>query len=262
MKKFMFMKEALLLCVLFIGFYACSSDDNDDNGGIDPKGKKISKIVNEYDDMIRTETFKYTNAKLTKYTASYKDDDDMENDLTITYNGNQVIMKGILDGEESVLTYTLTNGLATTCQIIYNEDKTTTNCTFQYTDGYLIGMTSTNPENYKETYVFSIDGDNISKLKSTQQYQNQKDESTYSFTYSIDINKGKIINPFFGDILFDHVAASYAGILGKSTKNLAKYVEIKEDTRTINDKCDYTLDNDGYVKTATTKENKFTYTFE
>ncbi|MFV0394517.1 MAG: hypothetical protein ACK5LC_08995 [Coprobacillaceae bacterium] len=258
----------LLLATLALTFYSCSNDDDDDfDNGIN--GKKITKIVNEYGkDDVRTETFSYSNGKMTKYVAYYDGDYAYtENNQTISYSGNTVVIDGLLDGNKCTQTYTLnSNGLAISCKIVYDkdEDMDDYNYTFQYSDGYLSGI-SLKYDNYKETQVFTYSNGNISKLAYQESGNNIYNED-YTFTYSNNENTGGIMNPFLWDMLFSHVPAYYMGIFGKSTKNLAVSCIKKhtyQTTYTEETSCVYSLDNDKYVKIATFSDgDKFTYTFE
>lgn len=255
----------LLLATVFVGFNACSSDAKEediDNGG----AKKLTKVVNEYVDNTRTETFAYSNGKLSKHVSFYSDRDDKENDLTITYNGNTVTMKGELDDHKSELTYTLTNGLATSCKRIDLGDGEETNYTFKYSDGYLTELLIQHPNREIQLFNYTYTNGNIEKATQRYGYENYTNETKYTIVYSDKVNKGGIINPLLHYDLFEfgHIAAFYAGILGKSTKHLAVFYEEKDDTSTSSytDNCVFALDNEGYVKTATLSDEKYTYTFE
>ncbi len=246
--------SAMILATIFLSFTACSNDDDSINGGNGQSGKRVAKIVNEYDDFIRTEIFSYSNGKLSHYTAKYDNKTGYENNQTITYSGNTVVLKGLFDGSDCVQTYTLNNsGLATSCKIVNKNSGSEKDYIFQYSDGYLIGMSfaySSKDYNSSEIYIFNYSNGNMTKLTHKDNYETR----TYSFTYYNDLNKGNIMNEFMSDDLFAHRAAFYAGILGKATKNLPK----------SNGQYDvvYYLDNDGYVKTATDVEYKYTYTYE
>ncbi len=258
MKKLRLFAAMLLFASVFIGFNACSSDDKDDDGGIEPKERKVTKIVNEYDDYISTETFAYFNGKLSKHTASYNNEEGLENDLKITYEGSKVIMNGLLDGYKATLTYTLTNGLATSCSIISDEeDGKETKCTFKYSDGYLTNFIVQYPNGEWQQFIYAYANGDVEKVQQTE-YGN------YKFTYSNDELKGGILNPLFYDNIFpfDHITAFHAGILGKSTKHLAIFGEAKEGDFISTNNCVFAIDNEGYVKTAKTNRNKYTYTFE
>lgn len=257
MKQIKLFSMMLLLATMFLSFNACSSDDDNlDNGA---NGKRITKIVNEYgQDDVRTEIFSYSNEKMSKYTAQYKGDTSYENNQTITYNGNTVTMTGLLDGHKCVQAYTLNNsGLAISCKVVYESDRSDKDITFQYSDGYLTGMSYTDGS-YTATLIFSYSKGNI--IKATESYN--RENVSYTLDYSNNENKG-IMNPFLEDILFAHKPAYYMGILGKSTKNLAVSCTEKYSSSSNEYTCVYGLNNDNYVKTATISNgDKFTYTFE
>lgn len=260
MKQIKVFSMMLLLATMFVGFNACSSDDDDDLKPEDEK-KRIAKIVNEYDDYIRTETFSYSNGKMSKYTAKYTEDTGDEFDQTITYSNNTITLTGLLDSEEATQIYTLNNnGLAISCKIIYKDETVIDyNYTFQYSDGYLIGVSQSSE--YTEIFTLTNSNGNITKVTETH---DDGDVYNYTFDYSNNENKN-IINPFIEEIeiLFVHKPAYYMGILGKSTKNLAISSTETSQWGSENSTCVYALDNDNYVKTATLSNgDKFTYTFE
>ncbi|MDR2955786.1 MAG: DUF4595 domain-containing protein [Prevotella sp.] len=262
MKQIKLFSVMLLLATLTLSFNACSSDDDDDsNNGAN--GKKITKIVNEYgEDNVRTEIFSYSNGKMSKYTAQYDGGDTSDEfNQTITYGNNTVTLTGLLDSHECVQTYTLNNsGLAISCTTVNKEDgEYRENYTFEYSDGYLIGI-SCSGSGYTETLTFTYSNGNITKA--IERYD--KESISYTFSYSENVNISRLINPLLDDdLLFVHKPAYYMGILGKSTKNLAVSCTEKYSSNSYDYTCVYALDNDNYVKTATLSNgDKLTYTFE
>ncbi len=178
---------------MFISFNACSDDDdNDSDNGND---KKITKIVNEYGkDNIRTEIFSYSNGKISKYTAQYDGDTSDEFNQTITYSNNTVTLTGLLDGHEAIQTYTLNNsGLAISCTTVNKEDgEYRENYTFQYSDGYLTGI-SCSGSGYTETLTFTYSNGNMTNA--IESYD--KENVSYTFSYSENMNISRLINPFY-----------------------------------------------------------------
>lgn len=267
MKQIKLFSMVLLLATMFIGFTACS-DDDDDNPNKGNEGKKITTIVNEFEGEIRTEKFTYTNGKLSKYVAKYtnrdENDKDDEANLQITYNGNTVTMTGEYDNYKTEFVYSLTNGLATSCKMT-DEYSDSENYTFDYSkDGYLIGMSEIYSDGANSTFTFTNINGNLAEI--TDKYSGSFNSiESYKYTYSNDKNIGSIMNPFMRGnlVLYYHVPAYYAGILGKGTANLATkeiYISGADKEELV---CTYSIENDGYVKSAIVSDgNKFTYTFE
>ncbi|HMM04270.1 DUF4595 domain-containing protein [Dysgonomonas sp.] len=193
MEKIRCLTAILLIATMFISFNACSDDDdNDSDNGND---KKITKIVNEYGkDNIRTEIFSYSNGKISKYTAQYDGDTSDEFNQTITYSNNTVTLTGLLDGHEAIQTYTLNNsGLAISCTTVNKEDgEYRENYTFQYSDGYLTGI-SCSGSGYTETLTFTYSNGNMTNA--IESYD--KENVSYTFSYSENMNISRLINPFY-----------------------------------------------------------------
>ncbi len=273
MRRLRLFTAMLLLATMFIGFNACSSDDKDDEGKVEPKDKKVTKIVSEYKDDLQTESLEYSNGKLVKYRIVDNVSSKDKVNLSINYESNVVTMKGILNERNSVLTYTLSNGLATSCKITYSGEKLTENCTFQYSNGYLEEIFYTNSEGEEiydeEIYKFIYSNGNISELAYSTNWSAEweKDKESEIYTYSDELNKGGVLSPFVESILSSlwQKGAYHAGILGKPTKNLAISSIYKAEPKANGKKstCVYSFDNEDYVKTATLSDGeKFTYTFE
>jgi len=254
MKQIKLLSMMLLLGTMFFGFSACSDDDGNDNNNNNSgdNSKKVTKVVNEYSNGIRTETFSYSSGKLSKYTAKYNSNTGYENNQTIIYKENTVLLKGLFDGNDCEQTYTLnSDGLAISCKLVDNDENWVGNYTFQYSDGYLthISYLDDDPD-YNMIWTFTYSNGNMTKAT----WRDKWDNDSYTFTYTNNLNKANILNEFIGDDMFVHRAAFYAGILGKATKNLPKS---NGQANVV-----YSLDNDGYVITANIIGTKFTFFYE
>lgn len=269
MKQIKLFSVVLLFATMFIGFTACSSDDDDSNGtSLNPKSKRISTITNEFEGETRVQKFTYTNDKLSRYIAKYNNGDDRigddEADLKITYNGNTVTMVGEYDNNTLEFIYSLNNGLATSCKLTYidESDSYSENYTFDYSkDGYLIGMKMVSTDDNEVITLTYADGNMV---EVTDKFQSDDRFDTYKYSYSNEKNIGTIMNPFMrGNLVFYfHEPAYYAGILGKGTVNLAtKEIHTYDTTKELT--CVYSVGDDGLVKNAIVSDgNRFTYTFE
>lgn len=225
MKKVKFF-ASLLAFALCIGFTSCGDDEGDgkngENAGTDnvfpADTKKLSSIEDEYNSKV---TFTYDGNKL----VTVKD--GSEQTITFTYSGNTVVMKSVYRNETE--TYTLnigSNGFINDGTIEYvgedgSKDRGALTC--KYNGDYLIEIEMSDNEssdNYKITWT---DG-NITKVVNRYEEVNYPVEpSTYTSKYTTEANVAGL--SFFEEagVDMDELEyAYYAGLLGKSTKNLLK----------------------------------------
>lgn len=246
----------VLMCFLS---FSCGSDNNDD---VSTK-VKFKNIVNEYDNGVEVLTYSFTygsDSKLEKFSGYYANG-ECEFDLTITYSGNKVIMKGIANDHQCTQTYTLNDkGLATSCDYQDNVDSPDIeyiNTTFQYTGNYLTSASSIKKYNdirYSTSCSFNYSNGNLTSASN--------EHNNFTATYGSDLNKSGAMSYLFEHSLWDYQAAYYAGILGSPCVNLP--YKISENSKEYS--IIYTFDDNGYINNESIANSsgkwsnyKFTY---
>lgn len=257
---------ALLLCV---GFTSCDNDDdsNAENAGTDnvfPEGtKKVATMSNSYE----TKTFNYNDGKL----VSVKEGKD--GNITFEYSGNAVIMTSVYTGgsstDKSVYTLNIgSNGFATNGTVVYidGDKKESANYSFSYSGDYLTAVNITDGEGY-DNYKITWENGNITKVVNEYKYtdEGKEDSGTYTTkaTYGEDLNVANL--SFFDELadLDELEYAYYAGLLGKSTKNLLKSDVQTGDGSPYTTNYTYELNSDNYPISITTGGyDKTTYTYK
>lgn len=239
MKQFKFLAMAIFAMVMSIGFVACNSDDDDNNGGVSiTSGKKLMSISSEY------ETINFTygeDGKLARATSSVNGNSEY---INLDWSGNTITLTTHARWDENPCTITLDNGKIS-----------------KATDG-------------EDTYKVAYSGNNLSQIignninKYTWENGNivkfQKGSNTYNYTYYTDKpNKHSV---FDLDVLGfdDAILAEYGNLLimahptllGLSNKNLLKSVT---DSEGYTLSYTYELDGDGYPIKITETEKKNQY---
>lgn len=105
MKLFKFLAMAIFAMVMSIGFVACSSDDNDnDGGGSITSGKKLVRISSEY----VTINFTYgVDGKLARATRNVNGNSEY---IDLDWSGNTITLTTHARWDENPCTITLDNG--------------------------------------------------------------------------------------------------------------------------------------------------------
>ena len=218
--------------------------------------KRIVKYTNTYgggDEIVGELTF--SNNRLSKFELYYSGSPrEYEIQQTITYNGNQIIMSGLVNSYNCTQTYSLNeNGYATSCISEYSYEtgwNQTKNTTFKYSnDGYLLSYDLVE-DNDKYSCEFKYENNNITSI--IEKYNNSISDE-YKFYYTTNTNnKSKILNPFYEEALFNYLTAYYAGILGEATEYLpdSYYDGVRNGT------IKYEIDNDGYISKMSQKDNE------
>ena len=271
MKKFNLWASmiALFLCV---GFASCGDDDdnNADNAGtgtVFPEGTKKLVSINDGDE---TTTFKYADGKLVSVQAGSER-------YTFSYSGSKVTMVGQSSSDKIIYTMNIgSDGFITGGTGVYTEtyegetyeDKS--NFSFSYKNGYLTGMdvnsSANNGDKGSGTYRFTWENGNliktVSEWSSTEEGVKEEWGETYTATYGSDLNVANI--SFFDEVadLEDLEYAYYAGLLGKSTKNLLKTVVNQYESYSDTHNYSYTFNDDKYPVKVIIDGHSNTYTYE
>lgn len=217
-----------------------------------PAQKRIMKIVNEYGDNAGSSTKIYEfgydpGNRLTKFSAT--DYGMPEFDQTITYSDGKVTISGFINESDCTQEYTLNpQGFAESCHMIDGGGKTN-DIAFEYADGYLTKM----------TIIEKYEGGSQSTDTYTFQYTDNNITSATGFG-ELEIEYGQTSNTcglpsylLMDDLLYEHKAALYAGLLGKPCNNLP--TKITEDGYSLG--FTYELYDDGYVNTMSVKGSDY-----
>ena len=276
MKKFNLWASmiALFLCV---GFASCGDDDdnNADNAGpgnvIPTDIKKVVSIRNSYE----TIKFTYANGKL----ASVEEEDSK---YAFAYSGNTVTITCTYSydpSDKDVYTMNvgsngfLKDGTAVSTETYNGETYTSTaHVSFSYDkEGHLTAINTNSKDSEGDEYTskteFIWENGNITKTIESWREKTEGGEdsgkSTRISTYSKEENTACI--SFFDEVadLDELEYVYYAGLLGKSTKNLLKSMKsISEDgSENYVTNYSYKLDSDNYPTTVTidNQDNFYTY---
>lgn len=238
MKKIKFL-ASLLAMALCVSFTSCGDDEenngeNAGTGNVFPEGtKKLASISDSYE----TATFTYDGSKL----VSVKEGNDQT--ITFVYTGNTVVMTSIYKDEKEIYTLNIgSNGFATDGSVRFiDNDGSEDNASFafKYDGDHLVALETTGDYGYDNYRLTWKDG-NITKVVNEykeDKYPVETNTSTSTY-YDTKLNTAGL--SFFEEVGtdVDELAyAYYAGLLGKSTKNLLKSTD----------------DGDGYV---------YSYTYE
>lgn len=245
MKKIKFL-ASLLAMALCVSFTSCGDDEenngeNAGTGNVFPEGtKKLASISDSYE----TATFTYDGSKL----VSVKEGNDQT--ITFVYTGNTVVMtsvyrhsnNGTTEEEKDIYTLNIgTNGFATsgTVKLIDNDgSENKGSFAFKYDGDRLTEIAVTGDYGY-DNYKLTWKDGNITNVVNEYQEDNYPVKTnTNTSTYDTELNTAGL--SFFEEVGTDVDEleyAYYAGLLGKSTKNLLKSTD----------------DGDGYV---------YSYTYE
>ncbi|MDD2961962.1 MAG: DUF4595 domain-containing protein [Muribaculaceae bacterium] len=206
------MKYLLFPFLLAMMLISCDKDDN-----------KSDDTDNDNTISYYNQTLEYDNSgKLISF--SYKEDNNMSDfmNVKLEYSANKVIISGNIDNEYATQEYTLNDkGLATKCieTITSGTDKGDIDIfTFEYdSNGYLISCLQDNDD----LTLFEIMDGNIVGFSDVD----GKETHRYKVSYGTNYNNSKIN---IIDALWDSysiMAARFAGILGRTTKNLPIYAK-------------------------------------
>lgn len=261
---------ALFLCV---GFASCGDDDDNNadkagTGTVFPAGtKKVATINDGYE----TSTFNYADGKLVSVKIGKSEE------CTFTYSGSKVTMVCKSSSDKTVYTMNIgSDGFITGGTGVYTEvyeGKTyeeKSNFSFSYSNGYLTGMdmdgSDSDGDKSSDSYRFTWKDGNlvktVSKWKSTEEGKTEEGEETYTATYGSDLNVANI--SFFDEVadLDELEYAYYAGLLGKSTKNLLKTVVNQYESYSDTYNFSYTFNDDKYPVKVIIDGHVNTYTYE
>ena len=243
MKKSNFL-VAMFAMVLFIGFTSCGEDDenngeNAGTGNVFPEGTKRLASIN---DSYETATFTYDGDKL----VSVKEGN--EQIITFNYTGNTVVMTSVYRDEKEIYTLNIgSNGFATSGSVKFiDSDGSEDNgsFTFKYDGDYLTAIETTGDYGY-DNYKLTWSDGNITKVVNESKEDSYPiTTNTYTSIYDTKINTAGL--SFFEEVgtdVDDLEYAYYAGLLGKSTKNLLKSTD----------------DGDGYVYSYSYELNSDNY---
>lgn len=276
MKKFNLWASmiALFLCV---GFTSCGDDDNNaenaGTGNIFPEGvKKVATISDAYGGVTK---FTYADNKLVSV-------DDGDSKYTFAYSGNTVTMTSIYEYGNSKDTEVYTMNIGSNGFIshgtgvyteVYNNETYTSNTTMSFSydkDGHLTTVQINEKDSDGDEYTTKIqltweDG-NITKTVEnwTEKEDGDTDSgtNTRTFTYGGEVNK--IGFSFFDEVVdLDELEyAYYAGLLGKSTKNMLKSVKsVDEGDYSYTSNYSYEFDGD-YPTVFNSDGSKYKYTYK
>lgn len=246
MKKINFF-ASLLAMTLCIGFTSCGDDEgnngeNAGTGNVFPEGtKRLATMSNNGE----TTTFTYDGNKL----ISVKRGNDTN--ITFDYSGDNVVMTSIytytsnnkIQEEKDIYTLKIdANGFATSGieEFVDSDGTEKAYFTFKYDGDHLVAIETTGSfgyDNYKLTWT---DG-NITKVVNDYKEDSEPVETgTTLSSYATELNTAGL--PFFelvGVDLDDLEYAYYAGLLGKSTKNLLKSTDEEALDPEKGEKCTY-----------------------
>lgn len=257
---------ALLLCV---GFTSCDDDDdnNAEGAGTDNVFPEGTKKVATTNDGYETTTFNYSDGKLISVKSGQNEN------ITFEYSGNAVIMTSVYTGgsqiEKTVYTLNIgSNGFATngTATYTYGNEKESGNFSFAYSGGYLTAINTTGEEGY-DNYKITWENGNITRVVNEYRFKDEdgEDSGTYTTTATYDGNLNVANISFFDELVdLDELEyAYYAGLLGKTTKNLLKSKVETGDSSPYTTNYTYELDANGYPISITENDySKTTYTYK
>lgn len=239
MKQFKFLAMAIFAMVMSIGFVACSSSDDDNNGGISiTSGKKLMSVSSNYGT-----TIKFVYGEDGKLTRASRGNSEY---ISLDWSDNTITLTTHASWSENPCTITLDNGKIS-----------------KATDGE-----ETYKAAYSGNYLSQITGYNINKYTwengNIVNYKEISEGNTYNCTYYTDMpNKHSV---FDVDALGfdDAILAEYGNLLimahptlfGLNNKNLLKSVT---DSEGYTVSFTYELDSDGYPTkiTETWKESQY-----
>lgn len=223
---------------LCVSFTSCGDDEenngeNAGTGNVFPGGTKKLATINYGNE---TATFTYDGSKL----VSVKEGNDQT--ITFNYTGNTVVMTSIYKDEKEIYTLNIgSNGFATsgTVKLIDNDgSEDNASFAFKYDGDRLTEIAVTGDYGY-DNYKLTWKDGNITNVVNEYQEDNYPVKTnTNTSTYDTELNTAGL--SFFEEVGTDVDEleyAYYAGLLGKSTKNLLKSTD----------------DGDGYV---------YSYTYE
>lgn len=268
------MKKGKMLAMMLVAIFAFSACGTDEEAGESTKlpeiftGKRVAQISYKSSDKNEDiEAMTYVNNKLTKYTDVEISEHDGRYEWVydVTYSGDQVKTyckyADSKDSEETL--YTLNaEGYAISAKITDIEDEReeglftyVTNQTFEYANGYLVKIVSTDDDGEVTTMQINYSDGDVTSFS-----EERGTKRTYTCTPSDILNKGGILPP--NNAWFDCDGnleiGYYAGILGKPTKHLVAKVQ---ESSGYASEYNYTLENE-YVKTIRSQFETVTYTFQ
>lgn len=223
----------LMMPLLAIPFYSCSSDDDDDfpNG----KAKLLKEII--YDDEEK-QIFEYdSEQRLIKVTDKYVNETRI---ITITYGSNAITCK---EGSSEEI-FTLDNEGYVTKIVYKNGYKNGYYTEFKYADGYLSETKEYNNEGkLQNTYLYTWSNGNLIKIV----------DERYTTTYTYDNKENKLgFN--------DNAIVDYSDFIWlfkfKGMTNKNHQIGGSNDDWICT--CEYTFDNDGYPTQLILKEGQYT----
>lgn len=257
MKVLKLMAAVIIAATMSSVFTACSDDDNSDEPGTAITQNRRIKTINYNGYNLTCELAYDENNRLTGFVGKYANN-DFEFNQSIAYNDGMVIITGEADSNDGEWQYQLNDkGFAKSCQFTSNEQysyySNDYTISFNYSGDYLNGITVTD-EYGDSNYTFTINNGNLTSCSGG--YKSWKLE--YDGSYE---NKSGVINPVIEDLLWECMAAYYAGILGKPYKNLpSSFTEISEHVSSTN--YIYGFDDDGYVTSYTYDDGSVTFVYE
>ena len=239
MKQFKFLAMAIFAMIMSIGFVACSSDDDGNNG---TSGKKLVRISSEH------ETMNFTYGEDGKLIRASINVNGNSGYVDFDWSGNTITLTPHAIWGENPCTITLDNG-----KISETTDGEET-CRAAYSGDYLSQITGGNINNY------TWENGNIVKYR----VDSEGDIDNYTCTYYTDMpNKHSVIDIVaqeFNEAILggycDFLVMAHPTLFGLNNKNLLKSVT---DSEGYTLSYTYELDGDGYPieVTETEKENQY-----
>lgn len=279
MKKFKLLTVVFLLSTLFVGFNACSNDD--DEGGKKeetPTGSLIKQVTfksldGSWSFLNFVADMSYSGNKITSCKISNQLFPLIYANVNVIYQDNKIIVtsKGEDDEErwlngEYTFTFTMKDGYAISCEkkVRYeNDDKYyISNINFYYKDGYLSRVILKDTWSNEEELYFNYVDDNSLIVKHTEGWDGGNTRTTeYNFKASKIENKNNFpvelyFIPANINADFNCLYMSYLGIFGKTPNYYPVSVDSDSDIDPDRRKWtfDYKLDDNKNITSASWEE--------